>query len=67
MELFGLRGKLAVDKLQKYLYLQKVQDGIPAFDTLSHADQLSKAVNLAAQTGGQHIDQLLKCMDAIDI
>ena len=66
-ELFGLRGATATDKLKRYLHLKEVKDAIPAFDTLSHAEQLDKATHLAAEVGGQHIEQLLKCMEGIDI
>lgn len=67
VELFGLREKKALDKLQQYLHLKEVKDTITAIETLSHAEQLDKAVELAARIGGEHIEQLLRCMDAIDI
>ena len=38
-EFFDFAGQKAAEKLQKYLHLQEVQELIPSFDSVSHAEQ----------------------------
>ncbi|DBA96141.1 TPA: hypothetical protein ACH3X1_015626 [Trebouxia sp. C0004] len=42
-EFFDFAGQKAAEKLQNYLHLEEVQDLIPSFDSVSHAEQLAQS------------------------
>ena len=67
MEFFDFAGQKAAEKLQKYLHLEEVQDVIPSFDSVSHAEQLAQVIVLAAEQAGELLSQLLQDLSAQDI
>ena len=67
MEHFDFAGQKAAEKLQKYLHLQEVQDGIPSFDSVSLAEQLFQVTFLAAEQAGEWLSQLLQDLPAQNI
>ena len=60
MEYFDSAGQKPAEKLQKYLHLEEVQDGIPSFVSVSIAEQLSQVKLLAAEQAGEWLSQLLQ-------
>ncbi len=67
MEYFDSAGQKAAEKLQKYLHLEDVQDGIPSFNSVSLAEQLSQVTLLAAEQAGEWLSQLLQDLSAQNI
>ena len=60
MEYFDFAGQKAPEKLQKYLHLEEVQDGIPSFDSVTLAEQLSQVTLLAAEQAGGWLSQIAR-------
>ena len=67
IEYFDFAGQKAAEKLQKYLHLEEVQDGIPSFDSVSLAEQHPQVTLLAAEKAGEWFSQLLQDLLAQNI
>ncbi|DBA74257.1 TPA: hypothetical protein ACH3X1_011042 [Trebouxia sp. C0004] len=56
MEFFDFAGQKAAEKLQKYLHLEEVQDVIPPFDSVSHAEQLAQGITERLQANEHELE-----------